>query len=326
MKNLSIIIPVFKVELFIYKCVNSILSQNINHHLYEVIIVNDGTPDKSIEKIQQFLLYDNVVLINQENKGLSEARNTGLKAARGQYVWFVDSDDWLLPNALSDVFKSIKNSPDTPVFSTILEMNIENRQPFWEYTPQYHQLSGKEYLRKRYKQGASQRFIFRKDFLEQYQLLFYPRILHEDGLFGYKMLYLAKEVVILPNPVYAYRIRTNGSIMSSISIKSANDLLFIHKELITFCKTITKESDKIWFRLIIYNIIKDLFSFCRNIISSHEFKSFYEKNRSYINKESIYYLKHGGSPLLALRILFFPISYWKIRLKAKRILTFNKHQ
>ena len=115
--RLSLIIPVYKVEAFIYQCLNSIFSQILGDENIEVIIINDGTPDNSIEIVRGFSSFPQMKIVEQENQGLSVARNTGLCYAKGEYVWFIDSDDWLLPNAISDVLTHIAAHPEIPVFS-----------------------------------------------------------------------------------------------------------------------------------------------------------------------------------------------------------------
>lgn len=99
--KLSIILPTFKVEKYIARCINSCLNQNIPHDEYEIIVVNDGSPDRSGNIAAEFAMqYNNIRIIDRENGGLSAARNTGLKVAKGEYVWFLDPDDWIDNNCL----------------------------------------------------------------------------------------------------------------------------------------------------------------------------------------------------------------------------------
>ena len=91
---LSIVLPVYKVEDYIRACLESIFRQGLPDSEFEVILVNDGTPDKSIDVVSDFVdLHGNVTVINQENQGVSCARNTGLARAKGEYVYFMDPDD-----------------------------------------------------------------------------------------------------------------------------------------------------------------------------------------------------------------------------------------
>lgn len=93
--DLSIIIPVYNVEEYIYDCLYSVL--NIDNLNYEIILINDGSTDRSGDIIKEFAKkYHNIKIIEQENKGLSAARNKGIQNAIGEYILFVDSDDYLL--------------------------------------------------------------------------------------------------------------------------------------------------------------------------------------------------------------------------------------
>ncbi len=96
----SFIVPVYNVEKYLSRCLDSLLSQN--YHCYEIICVNDGSPDNSADILNLYQKkYSNIYVINQDNKGLGAARNTGVKHATGDYVWFVDSDDWIEPDSLN---------------------------------------------------------------------------------------------------------------------------------------------------------------------------------------------------------------------------------
>ncbi|MDC9723357.1 MAG: glycosyltransferase family 2 protein [Urechidicola sp.] len=106
---LSIVIPVYNVEEYIEKCLVSCSNQDISKNDYELIVVNDGSPDKSLEICERLLpSIENMTIVSQENRDLSGARNTGLKYAKGNYVWFVDSDDWLEENCLDEIISRIK--------------------------------------------------------------------------------------------------------------------------------------------------------------------------------------------------------------------------
>ena len=108
---LSIIIPVYNVEKYVWKTLESIFESTLLKSELEVIVVNDGTKDNSMSIVNEFAVkFDNLKIINQENQGLSVARNTGLKAARGKYVWFVDSDDWVEYDSLPFLLNHLQYS------------------------------------------------------------------------------------------------------------------------------------------------------------------------------------------------------------------------
>lgn len=289
-KKLSIIVPVYKVEQYLDKCLSSILNQIIERNNIELVVVNDGSPDNSQEIIDKYVsIYPQVVVpIRQQNQGLSMARNNGLEKASGDYVWFVDSDDWLIEDALSRVFREIDKEPDADVFASFLKEFYEDDQTYKvrDYAGQL-KFSGFEYLKKRLPMGAIQRFIYKKVFLIDNHLRFIPGILHEDGVFGYMMLYKANMVKIIDTPVYVYRLRSAGSIMSTITVRSAYDLTTAHKTLMGWMDKNVIDADKPMFQYLTFGLIKSLLNFCKNIIKTEEYRNYLIENKSYIKKQSI---------------------------------------
>ena len=105
-KILSIVVPAYNVERELKKCIESCLKQDIPQESYEIIIVNDGATDNTLQVATDIAAkHKSVSVINQKNMGLSGARNTGLKYANGKYVWFIDSDDYIKPNVLGNMIR-----------------------------------------------------------------------------------------------------------------------------------------------------------------------------------------------------------------------------
>ena len=109
--KLSIIVPMYNVELYIEKCLLSCLNQDLPASDYEIIVVNDGSPDSSLAIAERIAsLYDNLTIVSQKNAGLSAARNKALSLAKGKYVWFVDSDDRIQENCLRYILDECYNN------------------------------------------------------------------------------------------------------------------------------------------------------------------------------------------------------------------------
>ena len=105
--KISIVLPVYNVANYLRKCLDSLVNQTFKD--FEVICVNDGSTDMSLSILEGYSLTDSrFKIITQENRGLSGARNTGIKHVRGEYVLFVDSDDWLEDNALEELYNHVK--------------------------------------------------------------------------------------------------------------------------------------------------------------------------------------------------------------------------
>ena len=102
-------------------------------------------------------------------------------------------------------------------------------------------------------------------------------------------------MLILEKPVYAYRIREEGSIMSSISMRTPKDMLFIHQQLIKFCEEKVAIEDQLWYRLRIFSILVNLFQFSKPLAFDVDFNQFYNVQKSYISKEAEFVLQHKSS-------------------------------
>ena len=125
MTDLSIIVPVYNVEKYIRPCIESVFNQGLDDNCFEVIIVNDGTTDNSMEMITDIIRqHNNVTIINQENQGLSVARNNGIAIAKGQYILMPDSDDLLIDNSLKPLLE-IATETVTPSKAVFLYINFE---------------------------------------------------------------------------------------------------------------------------------------------------------------------------------------------------------
>lgn len=123
---LSVIVPVYNVEKYIRSCMESIFRQNLDESIFEVIIVNDGTPDHSMKMIQDIITqHSNISVINQENMSLSVARNNGIAKAKGEYILMPDSDDLLIDNSLSILLEEAIKTKTDLIVADFLEMTDE---------------------------------------------------------------------------------------------------------------------------------------------------------------------------------------------------------
>ena len=245
---LSIVVPVYNVEQYVRKCILSIINQDDDmFKTFEVIIVNDGSKDKSVEQIQDLVdKYDNITLINQENLSLSVARNNGMAVAKGEYVWFIDSDDWITSDAVKYVMPYLDGTND------IVTINFTVVKEDGEYpvsTP-YNKpltLSGKDSFRQHCEFSTmAQRGIYRVKFMADNNLVFMPGVYNQDDELCLRASYLAEQVTFLPKPIY-YFLRTTGdkhkSIMNNVKPKLGYDYLTVSKSLVDFSEERIKEKD-----------------------------------------------------------------------------------
>lgn len=308
---LSIIIPVYNVERYIANCLRSIFVTGADPDGYEVIVVNDGTQDRSMDIVKSVCSErDNVTIVEQKNQGLSAARMAGVVKAKGEYIWFIDSDDWLLPGGVSTVFSLLEKYPRTDVFSTPLLWVKKSGESHLDYSYKGDAIqAGTLVLKERYIPAwASPRYIIRRELFANSHLFFPIGLVHEDDYFGRVLLYLAKTVYISNQPVYAYRQR-DGSITDISGIRSAQHILHIHELLISFCHSSVSDIDKRWFENSSLRLIRTSFTRNEKLYRTKEFKSFRRKNLKYILKE---YKKYGSvlsaSEMLSdISLFLFPV-------------------
>lgn len=234
---LSIVIPIYNVEKYIDGTLNSIYSQISGHSSdVEVIMINDGSPDNSRAIAERYYKkYTSCSsLIDQDNMGLSCARNTGIKAAKGEYIWFIDSDDSIAPGSISEVIRYIKEyHVEILAFDMVRENEETGRTKihhifFRKYNSNlYNKTIDKYRLISRIRETPVQKFIFSRDFLGKYQLTFYPGIFHEDNEFMARCLFHVERFVPIHYAPYRYLIRSSGSITTMKDSKRIEDFLKI---------------------------------------------------------------------------------------------------
>lgn len=232
---ISIIIPIYNVEQYLEQCLNSVLVDNCIDNM-EVICVNDGSTDNSLGICNLYTeKYKNLKVISQPNAGLSAARNTGLKNATGEYVCFLDSDDFLLPNTLKQIEELIRNRYSVDVICCNTVAN--GIEPAFPINLKFFHGSGVDFCEYFYSKmhfaypTEAWHYICRKEFLLHNKILFKHGYLHEDEDFTPRILLYAKEVALFSMPIIFYRVKRAGSISSNIKRKNFNDILQIVNDL-----------------------------------------------------------------------------------------------
>ena len=240
MIKLSIIIPVYNVEAFVGRCIESCLKQDIPPSEYELLIVNDGSKDGSMDVVRQFAIqYDNIRIVEQENAGLSAARNIGLKNAKGEYIWFVDSDDYVESDVLGNLINDCY-SQELDVLCLGLQLSYDNgnKEPFAiKDDSKGEVLRGESFVSLVGMPPAAWCAIYRKKFLFDNSLHFLEGVIHEDQEFTPRVYFLAQRIKYSSVVVYNY-FQRQGSIMTSPKkrAKKSKDLLVICDSLYHFTK------------------------------------------------------------------------------------------
>ena len=213
MIRISLIIPFYSVERFIRQCLDSVFRQNIPEAEYEVICVNDCSPDQSESIVLEFQnAHTNLHLVRHEtNKKLGAARNTGLKAAKGKYVWFIDSDDFIKENCLKDILRTCENED-----LDILHWSIQDNHEDWILQmPESSVCSGiDDLLNGSRDMTYPWNRVYEREFLLQNNLWFND-LWGGDVIHTIQALNKAKRIKNLSDCFYYYRIDNSTSDMHS---------------------------------------------------------------------------------------------------------------
>ena len=232
MAQLSIIVPVYNVEKYIRPSIESIYRQGLDDTCFEVIIINDGTKDNSMEMIQDIIEeHDNITIVNQDNQGLSVARNIGISMARGEYICMPDSDDLIIDNSLSKLLEIALSTKADIVVADFLIMNdeaIENIQPITQKELVIKEKTGIELFIEDLdpNQCYVWRALFRKDFIQSNHLKFVPGVVYQDVPFINNCYILAKKCIRTSWLFNIYRIE-HVSATSFFNIKKAKDFCIV---------------------------------------------------------------------------------------------------
>ncbi len=228
-KKLSIIVPVYNVENYIRDCFKSLFRQGLSERDYEIIVVNDGATDHSMEQISDLLVgHDNITVIEQENQGLSVARNNGLAKAKGKYILFIDSDDLLIDGSLPLLLeKALESEADMIICDWLIIRDHETRtdQHLIQNNVKFEENAGRKLflqIGNLYNPSVC-RIFFRRSFLHEHHMRFIPGILFEDIPFTHECYLTNCNCLITNYKYYIYRLR-NGSITNTYTMRHAKDL------------------------------------------------------------------------------------------------------
>ena len=315
--TLSIIVPVFNVERYLAKCLDSLLSQDIEQDSYEIILIDDGSTDNCGKMCDEFASkHKSIIAVHQKNQGLSAARNTGLKMALGRYVMFVDSDDFIQEDVLEALVNEIEEFElDILRFRhrKIREgdiINPETRKLQYSLS-KLDVSSGHDFLFNRLGKGCyAWQFLINKDFLIQNALYFRPGIIFEDTEWTPRVLEKAKRVAEIDVLVYNY-LERKGSITQDRAervVQGQMKLIAFLKEQMEFLE------DKRWYEgmiahtvaTIITNVGSNLYSrrneYLRELNNENVYPlSLYSANKSAIRKIRLINL----SPRIACMAIHF---------------------
>ncbi len=238
---ISVIIPVYNVEKYLKECVDSVLYQTYKN--YEIILVDDGSTDSSPQICDEYASkYECVSVIHKENSGLSHTRNKGLSVAQGEYVYFLDSDDYIDSNAFTMLVESIENENADFVFfdSRSFEDDSRNFNIPQNYIrkERYSTTNGIEMLKQLCENkdfhSAVPLFFFKSDFIRKEKLTFFEGVFYEDVLFAYQSYCKANNVTHVNSAIYFRRYRANSIMTSNKTVQHFKSIVAVLNELVLF--------------------------------------------------------------------------------------------
>ena len=273
--KISIVVPVYNVEKYVIDCIDSVVNQSLKE--IEIIIVNDESEDNSINLVKNHFVDNRIKIVEQKNKGLSEARNTGLKISRGEYILFVDSDDYIDTNMCKELYEN--NCGGDIIFSNYYA-NYGNRKDEFNFSDKlkkYFEINLKENIKYDgkliYERSLAAVWdkLYRRTFLIENNLYFTPKILHEDLNFSLKAFFLAEGIYYRDHAYYYYWQNNSSGIINSMKKE---------KEIASYEKIIEDLEN-------FYIILKDQFKKLRVIliISQYKLIIFKLKNQSLSEEE-----------------------------------------
>lgn len=225
--KISLIIPVYNVEKYIRETLESVLAQTFTD--YEVIMVNDGSTDESLGILREYAgKYDNFKLINQENCGLSRARNVGVTESKGEYVAFLDSDDFLSPKFLEELYDAaVENNADISCCNYYLYYDKSGKKIYMPFTAKTGVYSNETAMKKLIMDTTFHFFmwnkLFKRDLFVKNNIIFYD-MYFEDIAVCPQLFFFANKVAFVNKALYYYR-RHRGSIISLIDAPKTNDFI-----------------------------------------------------------------------------------------------------
>ena len=222
---LSFIIPIYNAERYIPECLNSLLAQDLVADEYEIVCVNDGSKDGSLSVLRDFAdRYPNIRIIDKENGGVTTARNAGLEAASGDFIWFIDADDLIQENILAKLKAMVpEGGCDRIVFGA-----YEFQDALTEAEREQSR-NGQLATNTSWYDAVVWRSLLKREFLQRHDLYFrYPELTHgEDGLFMYEVTLKNPATVATEEVLYFYRVHS-GSADTGVSVESLRRKLRSH--------------------------------------------------------------------------------------------------
>ena len=235
----SIVVPCYNAAKYLAACLNSVVAQDYEN--WECILINDGSRDETLEILSEFAAQNpKLKVFSQDNAGLSASRNRGMDLAKGEFVYFLDSDDLLSADAINVLVSAFD---DNDIISGITVNSTFEGSKIIKGSHLLHPKEGNvtfkneafEVLIRTMENGLSpvaQNRLYRREFLKKHRVRFKPGILHEDELWFFETILMARSVKFVNKETYFYRIDNQGSITQNVSDRNLDSYIKVMEEIV----------------------------------------------------------------------------------------------
>lgn len=276
--KISVVIPIYNVEDYVKRCIESVIAQTYKGEI-ECILINDASLDKSMSVVNDIISQykgniDFKVIDHKENKGLSAARNTGIRNATGEYVFFLDSDDYILSNCLEILSTPLKDFKYNFVVSNC-QLDIKDKS-FYSIPLQSGGYNDKRFVFKsfclHYWPSMAWNKLCNLEFIRKHNLYFLEGLIHEDELWSFQIAFAAVNMFVCSEITYIYCYRPN----SIVNEQSTN-----LKHLRAYTKVLEQTSmyfnkENLFENAVIYNHMNNVLVMIFKLYFNRDIKQFYE--------------------------------------------------
>ncbi len=262
MIELSIIIPVYKVEKYIGHCIESVIAQETSGISMECIVIDDCGPDRSMDIVRSMVdayhgTIDFRIIRHEHNRGVAAGRNTGFEAARGEFVMLIDSDDYLQEGCVANLMKASREHPSADLIVGNF-YSAEQKELCWKNLKDTMVLDSQKDIRRKFLTVELNCFpwnrLLRRQFVLDHKLFFQEGTIFEDVIWGYHLFHEVREVVLIPESTYVYEYNP-ASVMHSTREKSIATI----RSFVSFCNEMLDQpyDDDLYVahRLYVFNIM-----------------------------------------------------------------------
>jgi glycosyltransferase involved in cell wall biosynthesis len=321
---LSIIIPIFNTEKYLSECIDSCLHLEKQIDNFEIILVDDGSTDSSLSICLDYQYkHSNIKVLSQENQKQGAARNHGLSIAKGNYIWFVDSDDMIQIKGFSKILKQLDNK----IYDVICfnGKEIDEQGVFLKNFNRFNKYSNEHKFSLIASNGnynsCSPLYLFKKDYLKENTLKFLPNIFFEDNEFILRIFNLKPETLILTDLFYVIRLSLNST-TRSVKYERFLDIFNIIDTLLRLREKQILKIDVEMIDILIFRNINSVLQStlpskvlfikaCKKLENSKELAKFFNSNYSLLNNIQISLL-NKPQILRTLMIIFYKVKQFKL--------------